>query len=60
MSSNKQSKRNDALKRRVANLAREGATYREIASIVGKRPEQIKPLREAGERLLSEALGAGD
>lgn len=43
--------RNDALKRRVFKLSRQGLTSNEIADIVGKRPEQIKALREAGERL---------
>ena len=44
-------KRNEAMAVRVANLAREGFTHREIASMVGKLPKQIKALILKGERL---------
>ncbi len=39
--------------RRAAQLASEGMTTRQIALLVGVEPEQIKTMRELGERLLS-------
>ena len=46
----KQNLRNAALKRRVFNLSNEGYTTNEIAELVGKTSNQIKSLREIGER----------
>lgn len=37
---------------RAANMAREGATTREIADALGKEPERIKAIVLLGERLL--------
>jgi hypothetical protein len=44
-------KRNHALALRVAKLASQGWTHRNIAETVGKKPEQIKALILLGERL---------
>ena len=52
MSGHGAEKRNQALARRVAKLAAQGWTHRNIAETVGKRPEQIKALVLLGERLM--------
>jgi hypothetical protein len=45
-------KRNRALALRCFMLAKEGGmTHRQIATLVGKRPEQIKALIAFGERV---------
>ena len=46
-------KRSNSIAVRVANLKGQGLTTREIALLVGKKPEQIKGLVLLGERLKS-------
>ena len=55
MSGSGAQKRQQVLAIRCAKLAAQGWTHRNIAEIVGKRPEQIKGLVLAGERLLQAA-----
>lgn len=44
-------KRNQVLAMRVAKLAAQGWSHRNIAETVGKKPEQIKALILLGQRL---------
>jgi prolyl-tRNA editing enzyme YbaK/EbsC (Cys-tRNA(Pro) deacylase) len=39
---------------RIYRLREDGCTTREIADLVGVKPEQVKPLAQLGERLASE------
>ena len=50
-------KRHEAEALRVAKLYGEGFTHREIANLVGKKPEQIKSLILLGERLKERVNG---
>lgn len=52
-------KRNRALAMRCFMLAQEGGlTHRQIATIVGKRPEQIKALVSLGERVRDASIAS--
>lgn len=51
--------RNRALAMRCFMLSKEGGlTHRQIATLVGKRPEQIKSLVALGERVRDAAISA--
>lgn len=53
MSGSGAEKRYQARDVRVANLAAEGLTHREIAAAVGIKPEQVKAAIQRGERIKS-------
>ena len=52
-------KRNRVLAVRCYMLSGEGLTHRQIAALVGKRPEQIKALISLGRRVQN-ATGRGE
>jgi hypothetical protein len=51
MSGSGAQKRNHALALRASKLNDEGFTARQISTLIGKRPEQVKAIIALGERL---------